>query len=321
MLNFLINIIIKFFFCNYLKKKLKLSYVILYYHRVLEDKEFDKIIGPNKELCVRKSDFIDQMNLIKKKYYPISIEDIDKKFPTNKTKIIVTFDDGYKDNITVAYPILRKNKIPFTVYIISRIINGDTWVWWFELWQYLISRKNSFSLTENAKEFYNYKNILYKMSLKEQKTFFRKLTGKINRPSYKNLFLNYKDIIKLKKDSLCTIGSHTHDHLNLKEVNISKIDNEIFCSKKILEHKFNIKIKSFAYPYGFHKFSVMRLLKKYKYSNAVTTECYSNLSSIYLLPSISIGHNVNIGIFERKILGFDTFVKKYFYKIKFIVHA
>ena len=65
----------------------------------------------------------------------------------------------------------------------------------------------------------------------------------------------------------------------------------------------------------------MRLLKKYKYNNAVTTECYSNLSSIYLLPRISIGHNVNLGIFERKILGFDTFVKKYFYKNKFIVHA
>ena len=237
MLNFLINIIINFFFRNYLKKKLKLDYVILYYHRVLEDKEFDKIIGPNKELCVRKSDFINQMNLIRKKYYPISIEDIDKKFPTNKTKIVVTFDDGYKDNIKVAYPILRKNKIPFTLYIISRIINGDTWVWWFELWQYLISRKNSFSLSENVKEFYKYKNILYKMSLKEQKNFFTKLTGKINRQSYKKLFLNYKDIIKLKKDSLCNIGSHTHDHLNLKEVNISQIDNEISCSKKILENK------------------------------------------------------------------------------------
>jgi peptidoglycan/xylan/chitin deacetylase (PgdA/CDA1 family) len=321
MFSFLINIFIKIFLRNYLKKKLKLDYIILYYHRVLEDKDFNKIIGPNKELSIKKSDFIKQMNFIKKNCHPISIADIKKNIKTKKTKIIVTFDDGYKDNLKIAYPILKKNNIPFTIYIISRIVKGDTWVWWFELWEYLFFKNNFSHFFETVKNFHKIKENLYKMDLKQQKDFFKKMTGRIQRPNYKDLFLNYKDIKKLNNDPLCTIGSHTHDHLSLKSNKKNNIKKEISYSKKILENQLNTKVNYFAYPYGHYNSAGIKLLKKYRYINAVTTEYHNNSNSVYLLPRIAIGHNINLAAFERKILGFDTFVKIFILTNKLKQHA
>ena len=47
--------------------------------------------------------------------------------------ITITFDDGYKDNLDYALPILEKFKVPATVYVTTRFLEGDTWMWWYEL--------------------------------------------------------------------------------------------------------------------------------------------------------------------------------------------
>ena len=58
---------------------------------------------------------------LKKKYDLISLDQINERLK-NKSKfkkkfIVITFDDGYKDNLTLAYPMFKKHNIPFTIYI------------------------------------------------------------------------------------------------------------------------------------------------------------------------------------------------------------
>ena len=45
--------------------------------------------------------------------------------------VCLTFDDGYRDNYTVAYPMLKRLSVPFTVYVTSGFIDNQLSMWWY----------------------------------------------------------------------------------------------------------------------------------------------------------------------------------------------
>ncbi len=123
-------------------KKLRGNFIILYYHGVLDDHEFEKINGPNKHLFVPKSNFIEQMNFLEKNgINVISIDELyETKFKPSKFSVIISFDDGYKDNLKIVYPILKKKNFPFIIYLVPKLLEEEPWVWWLELWDQLQKR-------------------------------------------------------------------------------------------------------------------------------------------------------------------------------------
>ena len=47
------------------------------------------------------------------------------------TFVCLTFDDGYRDNYTLAYPLLKRLGIPFTVYVTTGFIDNRLPMWWY----------------------------------------------------------------------------------------------------------------------------------------------------------------------------------------------
>lgn len=45
--------------------------------------------------------------------------------------ICLTFDDGYRDNRTLAYPLLKRLGIPFTVYVSTGFLDNRSEMWWY----------------------------------------------------------------------------------------------------------------------------------------------------------------------------------------------
>lgn len=323
------NKIIKFYPIKNIFYKIRDKYTILYYHGIVEDSHFKKINGPNKHLFVKKSAFIEQMNYLKNNNIDvISIENLHKlKFKPSRYSVVLTFDDGYKDNIKIVYPILKKKKFPFIIYLVPKILKGETWVWWLELWNLInkykeikINKKkiklNSLELKE--KFFIKIKKKIKLLKIKDQKKLLKNIFKLKAINSQKKLFLNKKDVQKLLKDDLVTIGSHTNDHLSLKNFKKNIVIKQLSESKKYLEKTFNIKIKHFSYPYGQFediKFNEHKILKDQGYLTSVTTLEYSNTKkNPYYLDRCPIGPFVNIDDFHRKILGADKLIKKIFLK-------
>ena len=109
---------------------------ILYFHRVIDDKLINLQDGPNRSLCVTLSFFENLVNYLSKEYSIISLDDF-RDLHNTKTKskyLIITFDDGYKDNYLNAVPILSKNNVPATFYITTDFIDRKGNVWWYEIW-------------------------------------------------------------------------------------------------------------------------------------------------------------------------------------------
>lgn len=104
------------------QEKIKRTVPILCYHGVLDD------AWGATTLFVKVDEFDKQMNYLKENgYTPIFISEIEDAGKYEKP-VIITFDDGYIDVYTYAYPILQKYNFKSNFYIISDSIGGDVYV-------------------------------------------------------------------------------------------------------------------------------------------------------------------------------------------------
>lgn len=110
---------------------------ILIYHSV-SDREYEYSVSP--------SDFEIQLRYLKDHFRILTIQEFEKIFHTRQMPkedcILLTFDDGVRDNMTQAYPILYKHNVPATIFIstlfVGTIHSGPSdhqfeWLSWDDL--------------------------------------------------------------------------------------------------------------------------------------------------------------------------------------------
>ena len=72
--------------------------------------------------------------------------------------ITITFDDGYKDNLLNALPILEKLKIPASIYITTRFLNKEVDIWWYEINDVIQNQSNlSFNYEKTFRNIANFR--------------------------------------------------------------------------------------------------------------------------------------------------------------------
>lgn len=99
---------------------------ILLYHRVAESKNDPHL------LCVSPENFREQVKFLEENFKVISltqlVQDI-KNDGIKKNSFVITFDDGYADNLRDALPVLKKFKVPATIFTtVGRI--GQSHFYW-----------------------------------------------------------------------------------------------------------------------------------------------------------------------------------------------
>jgi peptidoglycan/xylan/chitin deacetylase (PgdA/CDA1 family) len=117
-------------------------------------------------------------------------------------------------------------------------------------------------------------------------------------------FLNEKEIKEIIDSKLVEIGSHTLDHLYLKKLSQSVITEQVVDSKKMLEDKFNIKVETFAYPYGAFNQDTADLVRSAGYTTAVAVmsgikQSEKNLFYLYRIRAGSFSYGNMIKFFDN----------------------
>ena len=158
-----------------------------------------------------------------------------------KKALILTFDDGHKDNFELL-PIIKEYKIPITIFLCSEIINTNRHYWF---------------LYDNLKMA---KSILKKMPNQERiKTmsgwgFEQKKEFDVKQALARNQILEMSEYINFQ--------SHTRFHPNLSKCEDIEAYDEILGSKISLENNYGFQINSIAYPSGDYSNKTIEITKK-----------------------------------------------------------
>ena len=88
------------------------------------------------------------------KYDIVGMDEVCRRavtLPAERRFVCLTFDGGYKDLITSAYPVLARHGVPFTVYVPTAFPDGLGEAWWLALEQ-VIARESRISLVIDRRE-------------------------------------------------------------------------------------------------------------------------------------------------------------------------
>ncbi len=277
-----------------IQKRRGKAFLILMYHRVLpvykencsieagmyvEPETFEKHISylsENFEICSFKR---------------ISDFDTQDGRKTGKPICVLTFDDGWHDFYRYAFPIIKKYKVPATVFLPTGLIGtGETF--WTEELSALFKRKGDLGGSLHKSENSHVEEIeVLKGSMESR------LEGAINllKPLREEMiaetleelkvrwsiessekersFLNWDEVIEMYESGLVTFGSHTVSHRILTTLNPGEIRRELEESRNQLIEKGVVDSSAipFSYPNGNYDAHIIELARESGYSLGVTT--------------------------------------------------
>lgn len=108
---------------------------ILIYHRVAE------VASDPLLLCVRPRHFAEHLEVLRRSYLPLSLSTLVDGLRAGRMPdrgIVLTFDDGYADNLTQGRPLLERHDVPATVFVTTGEAGRPRELWWDELEQILL---------------------------------------------------------------------------------------------------------------------------------------------------------------------------------------
>jgi glycosyltransferase involved in cell wall biosynthesis/peptidoglycan/xylan/chitin deacetylase (PgdA/CDA1 family) len=109
--------------------------LILMYHRVAE------CGGDPWSLCVSPERFAQHLEVLRKHTYPMCLQEFVANFANDnipQRTVVVTFDDGYADNLANAKPLLEHYDIPATVFLTTGYLGENREFWWDEIERLLL---------------------------------------------------------------------------------------------------------------------------------------------------------------------------------------
>jgi peptidoglycan/xylan/chitin deacetylase (PgdA/CDA1 family) len=110
--------------------------IILMYHRVAAG------VADPWRLCVSPQNFAEHMDVLRRFYQPVRLNQLASRRAVRNRMVAVTFDDGYADNLHAALPILQRNDIPATFFLTSGMLSIEREFWWDELERLLLRRES-----------------------------------------------------------------------------------------------------------------------------------------------------------------------------------
>lgn len=234
---------------------------------------------------------------------------------------VLTFDDGYRDNVLVALPILERHNAPFLMYVPTGAPTRTLQAWWLGLRE--LFRSRDYVTVDAMDTRFHCPNFQAKVSALVRTTqwihedyhraamlapTFHKAGVSLSalNDAY---FLDEGEIQVLSQHPLASIGGHTTSHSALTTLDASSARAEMADNRNYLQNLIQLPVRHIAYPYGDLKACGPReehLASDVGFWTAVTTRP-GQLDALHLnhfaLPRLSVGHFDSEISFQARMSG------------------
>ena len=289
------------------------KFVVLCYHRV----------GTQGFPSFSKLDphiFEAQMRYLSRRYriVPLSqmCREIRDKVQVQPT-VAVTFDDGYRDLYTYAFPVLRKYRIPATIYLVGKCMETGEALWYDRIFAAVATLpaghlevdnagRRVFVLdSETARQRAAWEIICYLRTIPDvqRRQWCSEFERQVGMPEgeLSNRMLDWVQV----KEMWCqgvAFGAHTMTHPSVARLDSVALEYELGESKRMLEEGLKEPIQDFAFPFGKPQdvsLSAVDSLKRYAYRSAVTTVegVNSGGTDLFALRRLQIGDDPSLANF------------------------
>jgi peptidoglycan/xylan/chitin deacetylase (PgdA/CDA1 family) len=237
------------------------------YHRVghPEECEYDRGV-----IEARPNDFADQIGLLRRRYrvvaWPEARELIAAPTKLRGLYVLLTFDDGYRDNFQHAFPILQAEGLSALFFLPTAYVGTHRVPWWDQI-AYMVRHTNRPQLElsspratrwrlDGPKRESSVRSLLaiYKRASHEDAhRFLSDLSAACGIPAPEHvespLFMNWDEAREMQRGGMY-FGSHTQEHHVLARLPVARQAEELLGSKATLERELGVGIDALSYPVG-----------------------------------------------------------------------
>jgi peptidoglycan/xylan/chitin deacetylase (PgdA/CDA1 family) len=299
------------------RKAASAKYVILCYHRVGTE-------GVPLYCKLAPREFEAQMRYLRENYRVLSLQDLCGEMESaqrTKNAVAVTFDDGYRDLYTTAFPILQKYRIPATIFLTARAIETGEISWYDRVFLALqewpansididLGQPLHFELRSSAERLRTAQKIvlaLRKLPDEERRTHCAVLEKGVTLPAaaLSDRMLTWEQVREMQQAGI-HFGSHTMTHPVISRLAPAALETELQESRRVLEEKLGMPVLDFAYPFGQPAdcgTTATPTIVRCGYRSAATTSQGANLpgGNRYALRRVQIGEDSSLAMFAFRL--------------------
>lgn len=195
--------------------------------------------------------------------------------------LVFTFDDGYRDNLTLGLPLFKKYGVPFMIYLSVFYMETRATPWWYALEDLLLEntailwegRPLDVSSVEAKEHSFGQIREVALNSRSGAQAYVEKLCFEngfcpLER---EDLFLDWDDVEVLAAESLATLGNHGYTHPNMKVLERQRTLREFETTSDLLRERAGLYLEHYAYPYGRYCQETVDVLQEMEAKTCVTT--------------------------------------------------
>ncbi|NIR53123.1 polysaccharide deacetylase family protein [candidate division KSB1 bacterium] len=272
---------------------------ILTFHRVTAQKEEQDRQGL-PTISISAENFESLIRFLIRHYRIISMREFVNcaikgvKVPGNS--MIISFDDGYKELLENALPVLRQYELPAVLFVPTGAINDGGYFWWDALHALLQTASTGLQFSRQRSSdpaISNYLKMMDTIVAKKQDTRgpaiyqfidkLQELNAELRERFLDHVFSSEKHQpylprvmtwheIEEMSQAGWEIGSHTVNHQFLTSVPGDAALQELTRSKEEVERRLNLEVFCFSYPGGKYSEEIVRLVQAAGYACACNSD-------------------------------------------------
>jgi peptidoglycan/xylan/chitin deacetylase (PgdA/CDA1 family) len=276
--------------------------VVLMYHRVMTPEERARSAS-HPALIVDRDTFARQMEVVKRSFTVLTVDELadrmERGVPLPDRSCVITFDDGWRDNFTNAFPVLTRLKLPALVFLPVNFI-GSRRLFWQEALVHLLSnaiatvrtaparRERLAALLEPAGL-----HDLLDVTAAETRPIILSRIGSQKLASADSVsrlladlstelgvcledhaatdgFMDWREVDVMAAGGVA-FGGHGAEHRLLTYVSAAEVEAEVGASKAMLDQRFAPTAATFSYPNGYCNPEIADTVRRAGYRLAFTT--------------------------------------------------